>query len=50
MDQEREDYREPDWRPVWLPPVGLLIVVAFLSITGVFPLIGLFAVGALRVH
>jgi hypothetical protein len=48
MDQEREDYR--DTSPVWLPPMGLLVVAVFLLIAGGLVLIGLLASGTVRLR
>ena len=43
MDQERQDYEERNPSPAWLPPVGLIIVLLILLISGGLFLITLLA-------
>ena len=47
MDPEREDYADRNVPPVWLPPVGLLVVASFLLFVSPCLLIGLLATGKL---
>ena len=47
MDAEREDYAERNAPPIWLPPMGLLVVAAFLLFISPCLLIGMLVTGKL---
>jgi hypothetical protein len=48
--QERDDYADPGPSPAWQPPVGLVVVMIFLLISGGLFLITFCAAGILPIR